>query len=205
MDVTVDNVPRLMPEAPDMLTLVADLNAALRTEGRALVGLSIDGEAVSPEALGERFAGVSAAGRRVEASSRPIAELVLESLDEIAATLPELPSACRKLAEVFQSENPNDGFEPFEELATIWDHLKARQRMAAEALGIALETIEIKGQPVSAHLAEFNAFLDEAAQALRDGDTVLLGDLLEYELAPRAELESDIVAELRRRAEAAAR
>lgn len=205
MDVTVDNAPRPMPEAPDMLTLVSDLNATLRAEGRALVGLSIDGEAVSPEALGERFAGLPAAGRRVEAVSRPIAELVLESLDEIAATLPELPSACRKLAEVFQGENPGEGFEPFEELATIWDHLKARQRMAAEALGISLETLEVKGQLMSAHLAEFNAFLDEAAQALRDGDTVLLGDLLEYELAPRAELERDIMAELRRRAEAAAR
>jgi hypothetical protein len=57
---------------------------------------------------------------------------------------------------------------------------------------------------VSEHVRELNSFLDEAAQALRDGDTVLLADLLEYELSPRAELEGEIVSLLRRQAEASA-
>ena len=34
----------------------------------------------------------------------------------------------------------------------------------------------------------------EAAQAVLDGDCILIGDLLEYELAPRAEQEARIVA-----------
>ena len=76
--------------------------------------------------------------------------------------------------------------------------------MAANALNADLTTFEIRGQAVSEHIRELNSFLDEAAQALRDGDTVLLADLLEYELSPRAELEGEIVSLLRRQAEASA-
>jgi hypothetical protein len=76
--------------------------------------------------------------------------------------------------------------------------------MAAGALGVDLTAFEIRGQAVSEHVRELNSFLDEAAQALRDGDTVLLADLLEYELSPRAELEGEIVSLLRRQAEASA-
>ncbi len=130
---------------------------------------------------------------------------MLEALDGLTDTLPELASACRKLAAVFQSEIPEEGYEPFQELAEIWEFVKARQRLAAEALDLDLEALEVKGQPLAVHLRELNSFLEESAQALRDGDTVLLGDLLEYELAPRAELEGEIVSALRRQAEAPAR
>lgn len=205
MEVTLDGKPKILDEATDVVTVVAALNHALQADGRALVELRIDGEKISPEALNDRFMEESAADHTIEAESRPVSELVIEALDELSATLPELALACHKLAEVFQSESPEEGFGPFDELARIWGFVKERQRMAADALSLDLTQIEIDGQPVSVHLSEFNAFLDEAAQALRDGDTVLLGDLLEYELAPRAELECDIVAELRRRAEAAAR
>lgn len=44
-----------------------------------------------------------------------------------------------------------------------------------------------------------NKFLAEAVGALESGDLVLLGDLLEYELAPRAEAEVRITALLRER------
>jgi len=205
MHVLVDGQTQLEIESP--ATVVEAVGVAvesLRAQGRAVVGVRVNGEDLPPEALSERFADTPAASVCLELATRSMQELVLEALDQLRDTLPELPDACRKLAMVFQSEQPEEGYEPFQELADIWGLVKTRQRMAADALEVDLDSIEIQGQPLAEHLRELNSFLEESAQALRDGDTVLLGDLLEYELAPRAELEGEIVSALRRHAEAPA-
>jgi hypothetical protein len=205
MDVLVDGQTHLEITSPaTVVEAVGMAVESLRAQGRAVVGVRVNGEDLAPEALSERFADTAAAEVSLELSTRPVLELVLEVLDTMTEMLPELPAACRKLALVFQSEIPEEGYEPFQELAEIWEFVKARQRMAAEALEIDIDTLEVKGQPLREHLRELNSFLEESAQALRDGDTVLLGDLLEYELAPRAELEGEIVSALRRHAEAPA-
>ena len=205
MDVVIDGQPGLDTEAEDtILEVVAKADLALQSQGRAMVGVTVNGSPVSPEALVEQFDGVPATDAAIEIISRPVGEMVIETLDEMSESLSELPVACQRLAAVFQGEHPHEGFAPFEELATIWDAVKTRQAMAANALNADLTTFEIRGQAVSEHIRELNSFLDEAAQALRDGDTVLLADLLEYELSPRAELEGEIVSLLRRQAEASA-
>lgn len=176
---------------------------ALRAEGKAVVGIRICGVEVTPDSLQDRFADVDPAEAEFDITTRPLRELVLETLDEMAQSLPELPEACRKLAQVFQGENPEQGYEPFNELASVWEVVKSRQELAASALDLDFGALELKGLSVAEHLRELNGFLTEAIQALRDGDTILLGDLLEYELAPRAELEAELVAALRQHAEAA--
>lgn len=206
MDVVIDGRPEesYAPDGSvtDVLGCIVD---GLREQGRALVALNINGEQVLPDTLHDHFAETPAADASIEVTTRPLRELVIEALDVLSQTLPELPEACRKLAQVFQSDTPQDGFEPFNELARIWEFVKEREEMAANALDVDFATLQIQGLPVSDHARELNSFLSEAAQALRDGDTILLGDLLEYELAPRAELEADLVAALRQHAEAAAR
>ena len=63
----------------------------------------------------------------------------------------------------------------------------------ADALELDAGALEVDGKTVQTIHAELNQFLQEAEQALKDGDIILLADLLEYELAPRAELEVSIV------------
>jgi hypothetical protein len=63
----------------------------------------------------------------------------------------------------------------------------------ANALELDLGDLEVDGKTVQSVHTELNQFLQEAEQALKDGDIILLADLLEYELAPRAELEVSIV------------
>ncbi len=72
--------------------------------------------------------------------------------------------------------------------------------MVADALNLQLRDVELHGAKLGAMHEELNGFLQEAAQALLDGDCVLIGDLLEYELAPRAEQEAQIVALLQEQA-----
>jgi len=76
--------------------------------------------------------------------------------------------------------------------------------LIANALRLDLDSMSLDGSSLKALHDDLNAQLKEAAEALENGDCILLGDLLEYELAPRAEREERIVGLLRERAASAA-
>jgi hypothetical protein len=51
--------------------------------------------------------------------------------------------------------------------------------------GLSMETLVIDDHPAKVFIEEFNAALRELSQAYENRDTVLAGDIAEYELAPR--------------------
>ena len=91
---------------------------------------------------------------------------------------------------------PEEGFEPFHHLADIWVSVKQREALIIGATAIDDADLVIGGKKTADHHNELNRFLDECAHALEKNDCVTLGDLLEYELAPRAEVEMEIFAKL---------
>ena len=204
MDVVIDGSSNydFTGEPCDALAAVAEISDFLRERGRAVVTLTVDGETVRPDtmldALAERP--LSEVGR-IEVMSEEVGVLVRDALNELEEVLPELPQACRSLAEVFQSESPEEGFEPFCKLADIWGAIKVREIQIADALELEVDGQEIGGETIGAMHKTLNEYLDEAAEALKANDCILLGDLLEYELAPRAEKEIHIAAFLRARAQ----
>ena len=205
MDVIIDGAQdfELQGDPEDLVAVVAAVSEHLRTQGRTMVQLEVDGDNIAPEALTDKLSGVSPAGvGEMRVGSEAVTDLVNACLTELRTSLPELPEACRQLARVFQGETPDEGYDHFRELADIWMHVKQRERLVCGALGLGDDDLEVKGTKASLLFEELNGFLEEAAQALQDGDTVLLGDLLEYELAPRAEIETAIVDELQERARA---
>ncbi|MBI5090847.1 MAG: hypothetical protein HZB26_00205 [Candidatus Hydrogenedentes bacterium] len=199
MDVIVDGNRnfRLDGNPPDVLSAVAAINDFLHARGRAILTVTADGKRMdsqeSVHTIGKRPV---AEVQSLEVVSGDVQTMVDESLRELDQVLPELSSACRSLAQVFQSANPADGYDPFEKLAQIWSHIKTREMQIASALEVSLDTLELDGKNIAAMHNELNEYLEEAASALKAGDCVLLGDLLEYELAPRAELEVKIVGQL---------
>ena len=205
MDVRVDSqvFPSSSQDQSDAVAVLAQVSEVLRARGRAIMGVKLDGKTVSPDRIAEVFG-----GRRpddvglVEVESEDIQTLVESSLNDLERLLPELPSVCHQLAEEFQGETPEAGFEPFHQFALIWQTVKEREMMVANALNIDLASLHMDGAPIPTMHKELNEFLDECAEALKTGDCVVLGDLLEYELAPRAEAEMKIVAALREHARA---
>lgn len=200
MEVVVDGRTgfQFQQEPQDVLAAVSAVNETLRAQGRAILALAVDGRSVVP---GAALAGLAAMPvERVQSlsiSSEAVSILVQNCLAELEQALPELPQVCHSLAEIFQGQNPESGYEPFEQLANIWKTIKEREMQVFSALDIDLSTIDINGEPISRIHDELNRYIEEAAEALKAGDCVLLGDLLEYELAPRAETEAAIVALLR--------
>lgn len=196
MDVIVDGDRnfKLEGEPQDVLSAIAAIDKFLHERGRAILSVTADGERMgtpdSVHTIGKKP--ISEVGA-LEVVSGDVKAMVEESLEELDRVLPELPVACHSLAEIFQSSSPSEGYAPFEKLAEIWSHIKTRQMQVAKALQVSLDTLELDGKTLADIHRELNEYLEEAAAALKSGDCVLLGDLLEYELAPRAELEQKIV------------
>lgn len=185
-------------EPQNVLTAVSAVNDALRTQGRAILALAVDGRPVGPgDALGELASVPLEQVGTLSITSEAVNTLVRSCLVELEQALPELPQVCHSLAEIFQGQNPETGYEPFEQLAIIWKTIKERELQVFSALDIDLSAIDVNGEPIARMHEELNQYIQEAADALKAKDCVLLGDLLEYELAPRAETEAAIVALLR--------
>lgn len=204
MEVWVDGESNFKVEGKpaDLMAVFSAASAFLRERGRMPVEVKLNGVSLSPVDLRSKFEGVPLDGTKLEVRSDEIRKLVDECLSRLESALAELPQACRQLAEVFQGDVPSDGFEPFQHIAEIWLHIKAQEHLVANALDLDLEASNIGGNTIGAMSEELNNFLEEAATALSRNDAVALGDLLEYELAPRAEQEADIVAWLQERAAA---
>ena len=207
MDVIVDGGRdfRLQGEPADVLSAVVAAGEYLVAKGRALMSVKVDGEDIAPERLVETLQGKPLEQvKELRIASEDVTKLVDSCLAALGETLPELPKICHKLAAVFQGSNPTEGFEPFQRMADIWAEIKSREIMIVNALGLAFAELSLEGKNVAALHNELNGYLMEAAGALESGDLVLLGDLLEYELAPRAEIESQIVALLQERSQSQA-
>lgn len=200
MEVIIDHQRTFrFPEEPsDVLSAVAMVSESLRKKGRAILSLRVDDVAVSPEDLLPTLENKPlSAVNLLTITSEDITTLVTNSLAELERVLPELPEVCHRLAEVFQGERPESGYEPFQQLAMIWKTIKEREIQVLNALDLGVDQLVVDGVPIAQMHEELNRYVDEAAEALKAGDCVLLGDLLEYELAPRAETEGAIVALLR--------
>jgi len=203
MDVIVDGERNFTVQgAPeDVLAVVVAASEFLHKQGRAVLSIEVDGETIGPDRLIEALKKKPLdTVKRLEITSEDIQTLVTTCLNELEEALPDLPQACHNLAEVFQGDEPETGYEPFHQLADIWRHIKVREAQVAHALNLNLDALEAKGMSFKKMHEELNTFLVEAAEALEAEDCVLLGDLLEYELAPRAEAEAEIVALLQAQA-----
>jgi len=203
MDVVVDGKKDFAPARTpaDMMEALTWVSEWLDKQKRSIVSVSVDGEPIDSTRLVEVLGGKPLnAVQRLEIESIGNSQLVKDALAELESVLPELPSVCRELARIFQGTEPQSGYEPFQQLAGIWSHIKGQQFMIANALGIDINAMDFKGRPLATSHDELNTFLSEAAGALESGDLILLGDLLEYELAPRAEHEAGIASLLREKA-----
>lgn len=202
MDVTIDGERNFAFQGTpqDLMDVLVAVNDFLRVRGRAMLSMEINGKNVNPgpelEALKSRPVHTM---ERLEVRSEELAVLVDETLRQIQETAPELSGLCHELAQVFHSEHPEDGYEPFHQLADIWSVIKSREVLVVNMLGLSLEDLRVGDLSFTQMHQELNGFLEEAAQALKNSDSVLLGDLLEYELAPRAEKEPEFLALLQQR------
>jgi len=199
MNLLVDGIDHPLPVEPGMLlgTVLERVDADLAARKRMMVSLSVDGREVSPQELGEESDRSIDGLHTVEVRSEPTAVLVDRELSDVEQHLPALSQTVREIATLFQQGKTVAGLDACTRVAERWIEIVSSERRVAGALELNLEDFDVDGKPISTHHAELNQFLQEALRAMERDDYVLLGDLLEHELAPRLDTELKIVSALR--------
>ncbi len=204
MNLVVDGVenPVSVESGTSLGEVLKRVDSYLWTRKRMMVSVCINGHEVSPEELGQESARTGDSVQTVQVRSEPAAALADKTLSEVEDHLPALAQTVKELAALFQQDKVAEGLEGCKRVTEIWMEIVSKERRAAGAVQLNLDELEVDGKSINEHQAELNRFLQEALQAMERKDYLLLGDLLEHELAPRLDTELKIVNELRRAVQA---
>ncbi len=199
MKLVVDGAKNPVPfdSGMSLRSVLKRVDSYLSTSKRMMVSVCIDGRELSPEELGQESATTVDSVQTVQVRSEPAAALADATLSEVEEHIPALSQTVKELAELFQQGNVAEGLEGCRRVMEIWMEIVSRERRAAAALQLNLDELQIDGKSFNERHVELNRFLQEALQAMERSDYLLLGDLLEHELAPRIDTELRIVNELR--------
>jgi len=158
-------LPYLVADGPHSAVL-AETDAALERVGFPLDSDAPldDADALASEAA--RLAGILEARRREAANPEDEARRSAESLAKTAPTLDDV-------AVNLQTGRDKQAMET---IITLADELQVLMRSLGWCGG---------GPDIGAIADDLNGILQELEEALKAGDTVLIGDLLEYEIKPR--------------------
>lgn len=202
MEIIIDGTPAppLTPRPGSVLDALAEITRRLRSEGRAVMAVAADGRDVPSDQVRETLGGVRVDQLgTLELRTEAIRDLIDQTLAEAAEVLPELPTVCRQLSEIFHAAAATDGADEFKRLVQIWDSVHEHQDLVIGALDLDPASLELAGAPLAQRRERLRDVIKRTAEALGRGDRVKVSDLLLYELAPLAELEEQVIALLQRR------
>jgi len=138
-----------------------------------LAGRSFRGEGLSAQNLSiiieERLREILAPAREIDSCEAMV--------KTIATRMEELPLD-------IQTGKDQRAAETIQHFSSVGEKL-FRIFLILKSEGLSLDTFVIDGLPARSFIEEFNAALSELSAAYENRDTVLVGDLSEYELAPR--------------------
>lgn len=176
-----------------LLGILEGVQRELDSRKRAVIGLRIDGQDVLPEEIeGFRRTNVSDLGR-IEILTGDRDSLIKNALLEVKEVLPALVEAVSELSRMVRTNTDPMVMDNLKKISEIWGALNERLQHTASALKLDLREIAVEGESVEERFRQLNRFLLDAANATQDRDFVLLGDILEYELAPRLMKQSSVV------------
>jgi hypothetical protein len=119
--------------------------------------------------------------------------IIQQEISNLKEILPELPSACHNMAQVMQSNTPQNAFQQFNDLMDVWDAVKEREEQICHIVKLDPAAIKIHKHSLSEHNVHLEEHIQKAKLHLESSHFAELGDLLSYELADFAEDELLIV------------
>jgi len=113
---------------------------------------------------------------------------ILEPARNLAAAIPALRESILQLGEVSAYlQNGEDSLA----MVRVLQFLELAQKVMRVISSIGeqriadLTNLHVDGAPITEYQIEISGFLSELSAAITDGDTITIGDLLEYEIGPR--------------------
>ncbi len=172
------------PDMPPCDTLHENLEwvrKVLAKRGRVLVKVHVDGAALSGEALGQRGRQPLGAAR-VQCESEDRGELARRTLAKLWAVATYLHEQHSSAANEFQAGHITQANTQFTGIIQGWQQMYEAYGSLVKMLDLDLATLSAGEIPALRLVASFQQQLQELAVAVRTQDTVLLSDMLMYEM-----------------------
>ena len=183
MIVTLDG-RKLDPAPADIPTLQAALDAVRDTHlaDRIIVSVQVDGRPLIGGDLEAQLDQPLSDVSQIDLESAPPRDVALAALAEVSEELRAAAEAHGEIVEALRKDQFAEACRGFSAMLNVWRTSQQTVLECCSLLGIALEELPIGEQNLAAYLAELIARLQELRCAFEARDTVLLGDLVQYEL-----------------------
>lgn len=149
----------------------------------AVVGVVIDGKVIDADGFDMATKQAIKDDTKIEFDVITCAQIAT-SFKNVAARLASLSPRMENVSVALQSGHTKDANDSITELADCMGEF-SKTAMFATLFPASYKAIVIEGKSLSDFFNEINPILSDFADALKDGDTVTVGDLAEYEICPR--------------------
>ena len=168
--------------AEDSLQGLVDHVRRTHLNGRVVVDVAIDGQALLSDVLDARLREPLGAAGQVDLGSADPQVLVDQALRDVAARLDGAGPRHEAIATALQSGRVVEAVNAYVALVGVWQDCR---RVVEECRGLIpqdLAAVEVNGRSMEAHVGVLAQRLREVRDAIEARDFVLLADLLQYEM-----------------------
>jgi hypothetical protein len=153
----------------------------LAEKGKVVIKVELDGQLLQGQLLtasddlpiGRRALGFASASRK---------ELATNMLAKMAALLEFIATQHQPIAHDLETGNTKAGMKRLGETIGYWNQVQAAFNQTLQLIGITLPQLHCGDLPATDALAQFTSQLTEIHGALQSKDTVLLADIMQYEM-----------------------
>jgi hypothetical protein len=186
MHVLVDDRPYAMtgPPTQSLAELANEVCRASRQgQTRYVVSIRCDGQPVGQQELAVALQSPTDRYERVELQTQPIAALVRGTLEQAALVLEDSTSAREQAADLLAAGQQEAAMQELQRFLEAWKQIHQTLMIVSQVLDIDLDHVSEGGTDLSTVLDTLKARFTEIKEAMSQGDLVVVGDLLRYELS----------------------
>ncbi len=183
MIVTLDG-QRLADGFQDQATLgeIAECVRTTHLHGRVLAGIWLNGERLLAESLESGLAAVPPPDCQIDLESGSAEAIVAEAFGSLVAQLDQGGEETSGLLGLLQKGHLAGAASQFGAFVSLWQDLVRTVAEGGQLLGRDLLSERYEDRTIGEHLQTLSGRLREIRDAFRARDTVLLADLMEFEM-----------------------
>ena len=174
--------PEQLPSDATLTQLIEMAKAEVDGTGSVIVGVRHNDEDVPAERLEEMLPQPVSDFDNLELISGRPKQVVLEALAQVRTAFGETFVSIREAADVLAAGGLADAMTKLAECFGVWAQTHTSVVQGGALVGVDFDSLEIGGRPIVDWLNELSAKLRELKEAIVARDSVLLGDILRYEL-----------------------
>lgn len=174
--------------------IIAMLDHKADSENKIVSSIVVDDVVMSGENENTLNAKLARDIQKLEIAIEAESVLVLRALNESAEYLPQLAQGLDDISLLFQAGNRNEAFDKFTQCLSGWIQIIQLFRSLEKIRNLDYTEIKLSdGTSVKDNNSKLLELLEETKVAMENDDIVALSDLIEYELSPVAQKQTEVV------------